>query len=176
VKHLHDQREEVTEEALERLFELATYLTDAMDRGLAERRLTRARAELLWRLGMLGPVTQRRLSTELQCTPRNVTDLVDALERDGFVTREPHPTDRRATLVTLTGRGAAEAATMHVQYRRTAGELFADLDAAQVRAFSATLARMLGRLRREDTVRAANEESRTGSTLTKGPRNQTFRR
>jgi DNA-binding MarR family transcriptional regulator len=37
-------------------------------------------------------------------TPRAVTGLVDALVADGLVTREPHPTDRRATLVTLTSR------------------------------------------------------------------------
>jgi len=140
---------DVAGDALERLFELATYLTDAMDRGLGERGLTRARAELVWRLGRLGPVTQRRLSVELRCTPRNVTDLVDALERDGFVTREPHPTDRRAILVTLTERGTSEAGTMNSDYRRTAVELFAGLDAAQVSAFGTIIEQMLGRLRTE---------------------------
>ena len=36
---------------------------------------------------------------------RNVTGLVDALEGAGFVTRSPHPTDRRATVVSLTPQG-----------------------------------------------------------------------
>jgi DNA-binding MarR family transcriptional regulator len=161
VKNLHNSRKgsagPEAGDALERLFELAAYLTDAMDRGLTERGLTRTRAELLWRLGRLGPVTQRRLSVELQCTPRNVTDLVDALERDGYVTREPHPTDRRATLVTLTEQGASEAGTMHADYRRTAANLFAGLDAAEVSAFATTIDRMLGRLRGEGAGRPVGD-------------------
>ncbi|MEN3610618.1 MarR family transcriptional regulator [Plantactinospora sp. ZYX-F-223] len=42
------------------------------------------------------------LSQALKCTPRNVTGLVDALEAAGFVARSAHPTDRRATVVSLT--------------------------------------------------------------------------
>ena len=36
---------------------------------------------------------------------RAITGLVDMLVGGGLVTRESHPTDRRATLVTLTARG-----------------------------------------------------------------------
>ena len=39
-----------------------------MERGLAERGLSIARAELLWRLLRLGPRTQRELSQDLRCT------------------------------------------------------------------------------------------------------------
>jgi DNA-binding MarR family transcriptional regulator len=35
-------------------------------------------------------------------SPRNITGLVDALEKTGHVRRAPHPTDRRAVLVELT--------------------------------------------------------------------------
>jgi DNA-binding MarR family transcriptional regulator len=42
-------------------------------------------------------------------TPRNVTGLVDGLVATGFVTREPHPTDRRAALVTFTEQGTRTA-------------------------------------------------------------------
>jgi hypothetical protein len=45
-------------------------------------------------------------------SPRNVTGLVDGLAESGFVTREPHPTDRRATLVALTERARASKAQM----------------------------------------------------------------
>ena len=109
---------------LERLFELALLLTDNMEQGLAERGLSRARAELLWRLRARSPMTQRELSQALRCTPRNVTDLVDALEAAGLVARGPHPTDRRATLVSLTDRGKAAAARMQTDYRQFAAELF----------------------------------------------------
>ena len=135
-------------QALERLFEFATYLTEAMDGELARRGLTRARAEVLWRLARLGPVTQRRLSQELACTPRNVTDLVDALEAAGYVRRESHPTDRRATLVTLTELGRDAAGQMVADYRLTARDLFAGLSPDELTTFATTLETMLATLRR----------------------------
>ncbi len=39
------------------------------------------------------------LATQLMVAPRTITDLVDALERDGFLRRVPDPSDRRATLI-----------------------------------------------------------------------------
>jgi DNA-binding MarR family transcriptional regulator len=141
--------------AVERVFELALLLGDAMGRGLAERGLTVARAELLWRLRRRGPATQRELSEDLRCTPRNVTGLVDALEGGGLVERRPHPTDRRATLVTLTDAGSKVAATMDDSYRATARELFYDFDEDDLRAFVVGLDRVLGRIR---------GASRSGST------------
>jgi DNA-binding MarR family transcriptional regulator len=137
-------------EALGRLFELASLLAAPMDRRLAEVGLTRARAEVIWRLHQLGPVTQRELSEALHCTPRNVTGLVDALEAGGLVARGPHPTDRRATLVTLTGRGRRTASEWQAGYQQLAERLFAELDATEVAGFVATLDRVLERLRDED--------------------------
>ena len=48
----------------------------------------------------LGEVAQR-----LHVTPRNVTGLVDQLERSGLVKRSPDPGDRRAILASLTDAG-----------------------------------------------------------------------
>jgi len=133
--------------AVERLFELAVLLGDAMERGLAERGLTLARAELLWRLRRQGPMTQRALSESLRCTPRNVTGLVDALEASGLVVRRPHPTDRRATLVTLSNPGSGLAATMDEGYQETASHLFDDLGPEALSVFIAGMDHVLERLR-----------------------------
>jgi DNA-binding MarR family transcriptional regulator len=133
--------------ALERLFELALLLTDGMQRGLAERGLSRARAELLWRLRARSPLTQRQLSQQLRCTPRNVTDLVDALETAGLVARGPHPTDRRATLVSLTDPGKTAAERMQAEYRQFAAELFRDVPPAELASFVKVVDHALGRLR-----------------------------
>lgn len=133
--------------AVERLFELAVLLGDAMERGLAERGLTLARAELLWRLRRRGPMTQRELSEDLRCTPRNVTGLVDALEHGGLVERRPHPTDRRATLVGLTTAGSKVATTMDVGYTETASQLFDGFRSNELDGFVASMDRVLERLR-----------------------------
>lgn len=133
--------------ALERLWELAVLLGMDMDRGLAKRRLTRSRAHLLWELHQRGPVTQRVLSQALQVSSRNITGLVDALVDTGFVTRESHPTDRRATLVTLTEAGSAATAAMDTDQQNFAETLFADLPADELRAFVATVDQLLVQLR-----------------------------
>lgn len=144
--------------ALERLFDLAVVLGDLMNRRLEELGLTPARAEVLWLLHGGGPLTQRELSQTLRCTPRNVTGLVDALEAAGFVTRKPHPTDRRATLVTLTQQGHAVASAWSAEHREGAGQLFGDVAAADLVTFVAILDRVLGRLRDQTTAtRHSNE-------------------
>jgi DNA-binding MarR family transcriptional regulator len=150
VKSLHNtppSGSKTVEIAVERVFELAVLLGDSMERGLAERGLSIARAELLWRLRRLGPRTQRELSQDLRCTPRNITGLVDALEGRGLVERRAHPTDRRATLVALSDAGSQVAATMDAGYQDAARELFNDFDADELRAFVIGLDRVLGRIR-----------------------------
>jgi DNA-binding MarR family transcriptional regulator len=152
VKHIHNGSASPTgggevAVAVEQLFELTVLLGDAMERGLAERGLTLPRAELLWRLRRRGPATQRELSEDLRCTPRNVTGLVDALEGQGLVERRSHPTDRRATLVTLSDSGSRLAATMDAGYQSTARELFEDFDEDEVRAFVVGMDRVLSRVR-----------------------------
>src|SRR5918993_821261 len=91
--------------ALDQVLELVVLLNEDMTRSLARIGLTSARAHVLWELHHRGPTTQRVLADALQVSPRNVTGLVDGLVETGFVTREPHPGDRRATLVSFTEHG-----------------------------------------------------------------------
>lgn len=148
MKVLHNRpSSEKLDGAVEQLFELAVLLGDAMERGLAERGLTLARAELLWRLRRRGPATQRELAEDLRCTPRNVTGLVDALEAADLVERRAHPTDRRATLVTLTDLGSEMAATMDAGYQSTGRELFENFGDDELLAFVTGMDRVLGRIR-----------------------------
>jgi DNA-binding MarR family transcriptional regulator len=160
VKPLHNSPEgEARALLLERLFELGVLLADSMDHGLAGQGLTRARAELMWRLRREGPQTQRALSRLLQCTPRNVTGLVDGLEASGFVTRGAHPTDRRATVVTLTRKGIASAARMEAGYATAAETLLGGIDESDLAVFGATLDEILARVREPAGSRAEPKAS-----------------
>ena len=51
-----------------------------------------------------GPLTQRQLGQRLGITSGAVTMLADRLEAGGWILRQPHPTDRRATLLSLSAR------------------------------------------------------------------------
>ena len=144
--HMADMPQHV--EALDRVFELAGRLGDMMEHALEERGLSTARAEVLFVLHQQGPMVQRELSQALRCTPRHVTGLVDILEAQGWVARSPHPTDRRATLVSLTERGMKAAARMDAERREAADALFGDLSADQLATFLAVLERVLDRIGR----------------------------
>jgi DNA-binding MarR family transcriptional regulator len=148
VKSLHNvsSTEVARSQALERLWSLVAVLGDEMQTGLAERGLTLARAELVWVLQLNGPSTQRSLSRALRVTPRNVTGLVDGLEADGIVARTAHPSDRRATLVTLTHKGATLARAMRRDQDSAAQDLFDGVSAADLASFTRTLDRVLARI------------------------------
>jgi DNA-binding MarR family transcriptional regulator len=133
------------DEALSRTLELAVLVNEDMDRALAADDLTRSRAHALWELHHRGPVPQRVLADALDMSARNITGIVDALVATGFVTREPHPTDRRATLVTPTEKGRRTAIAMVRGRHELAGALFAqippELFAAYVEALDTILTR-----------------------------------
>ena len=131
------------DDVLSRLFAVTVNLSAAMSKSLSEQGLTVPRAELVWRLHQSGPMTQRALSDALSVTPRNITGLVDALVDGGYVSREPHPRDRRATLVTLTPVGAAAAEAMATGQAEMAAALFDDLSRPQVLMLARTLDRVL---------------------------------
>src|SRR5580704_10471455 len=135
------------EAALDQLLLLTVLLgRDAAD-GLARMGLTEARAHLLWELQHRGPCTQRTLASALHVTPRAITALVDSLVDTGFVTREPCPTDRRATLVTFTELGRTTGQDQADGHRDLAGRLFAGLPAEAFDSFDTGLGYVVNRLR-----------------------------
>ncbi|HKW73133.1 MAG TPA: MarR family transcriptional regulator [Candidatus Dormibacteraeota bacterium] len=149
MKQLHNvESAEVSRSAsLEQLWGLAVVLSDQMERGLAERGLTLARAGLLWQLQQDGPATQQSLSRSLRVTPRNITGLVDALEADGLAARRPHPSDRRATVVALTDKGANLARALKRDQDSGAQYFFNDVTPAELKTFDKVVERLMQRLR-----------------------------
>lgn len=69
--------------------------------------LSFARYEVLRLLSFTrdGAMPMNRASALLQLHPTSVTNTVARLEHDGFVARSAHPTDGRATIVTVTEIG-----------------------------------------------------------------------
>lgn len=145
MKSHHDMR--VLPATLNQVLELVVLLNDDMTRGLAGYGLTPARARLVWVLHHEGPLTQQALAAALKVSPRNITGLVDGLVATGYVTREPHPTDRRATHVSLTEHGATTLAQMDQSHQELAQLMFGDMSARQLSAFVNGLGHVLSRLR-----------------------------
>ena len=110
---------------------------------LQERGMTYARMRLLGTLHCHGPKIMTSISDELGVTRRNVTALVDALEEEGLVCRKPHPTDRRATVIEMTGEGQRTMDRLYDEHRAEVAGLFADLSEGD----RLELTRLLGSLR-----------------------------
>jgi len=65
-------------------------------------KLSGARIGVLFVVHESGVIRMGDLAAKLQVAPRTATDIVDGLERDGFVQRRSDPSDRRAMLLELT--------------------------------------------------------------------------
>lgn len=92
-----------------------------------------------------GGLRSSALADHLHIAPRSATEVIDALEAKGLVARSPDPTDRRATLVSLTEHGS----DLMDEVRRARGleseRLFERLTATD----RAHLVRILGELQAE---------------------------
>lgn len=69
--------------------------------------LTIAHSSVLSRLAKLGRLTTAELARAEGMKPQSMGTIVAALEELGLVAREPHPTDGRQLLVSLTPAGEA---------------------------------------------------------------------
>lgn len=124
---------------LDKVLHLATLVGTDLARFERESELTTSRTHLLWILGAAGPSTQKSLATALSVSARNVTGLVDGLVGSGHVSREPHPTDRRATLVTPTAKGEAVIRSLIDSHEELAHQLLGHVPDEQLAVFAATL-------------------------------------
>lgn len=134
-------------DALDKVLHLSMLVSADMVRYERESGLTAARIRLLWELAG-GPSAQHALAAAIDVTPRNITGLVDGLVASGHVTREAHPTDRRATLVTPTDRGRDAIAELRSGYVDLAQRLFGGMDGARLAGFAEAL---------DDTIRRFSE-------------------
>lgn len=147
MKVVHDMASVTHSEALNRVLELVVLVNDDMTQSLARDGLTASRARVVWELGLHGAMTQKALADAIGVSARNITGLVDALVATGFVTREPHPSDRRAILVSFTEHGAKIAKELETGQKEFSHLLFDGIPIKQFDTFVDTMDEVLARLR-----------------------------
>ena len=104
------------------------------------------RLSLMARLKDDGPATMRDLAARLGISPQAVTGLVDALEADGLVGRERHPTDRRKTVIRLNDHAEEQLADARAERTETLAALFKDVPKEDRAAFARVAEELLERL------------------------------
>jgi DNA-binding MarR family transcriptional regulator len=108
-----------------------------------------ARMRLLGVLHCKGPQIMSELGDELGVRARQVTNLVDALEREGLVRRVAHPSDRRATIIEATAAGLQQAEQLCQPFHQTLAGLYRELPEADQRELLRLLESLLDLLRRK---------------------------
>jgi DNA-binding MarR family transcriptional regulator len=136
---------DLSTEAADALGELFAFFGQWARRQAAGSGATLPRLRLLYQLHCEGPRKMVELADELGVSARNVTALVDGLEAEGLVRRVPHPTDRRVTMIEMTGR-ADDAAARFLAYRASVAALLDELSEADRRALIRISRRLVGRL------------------------------
>lgn len=92
-----------------------------------------------------GPRTPAELADAAGVTRATMTGLIDTLERDGFVVREPDPSDRRMLLVRLTKKAENFLVRFLPIHFRGASEVMAALSESERK----TLVRLLGKIQQQ---------------------------
>jgi len=112
-------------EALMRL----VHVIEAQHRARPTSRLDLRARMLIQELGLEGERPILAVRQSLRLTPSTLTSLADRLERDGYIERRRHPTDRRTVVLALTPLGERAYAAEKEFYRHLIDDALEPLDA-----------------------------------------------
>lgn len=117
-----------------------------VNRTMMRQGVSIARTRLLLFIERDGPVRSTDVVEAFGYSPRTVTEAIDALERDGLVTREPDPHDRRAKRISITPAGLAALQASEPSRRAFVSRVFDVLDADEAATFRHLLDKLNARL------------------------------
>lgn len=121
-----------------------------MDRWCEKEGLSETRLGVLFMLRHIeAGVPLGALAGRLRVSPRNVTGLIDHLERDGLVRRVPDPADRRSVLAQLTDLGRQRIDSLWegtIEHQRQLMAGFTTEELAQLRHLCLTMVQRLDTL------------------------------
>jgi len=125
------------------LFSLVTRrLIDAEQPILAAHGLSMWEYVVLSQLAREPAPTQQALAHAIDYDKTRLIQLLDGLERQGFLTREPDPGDRRARLVRLIPAGQTHLRETRADIRVMEAEVLDELNSAEQQTLLAVLPRL----------------------------------
>lgn len=113
-------------EALMRL----VHVIEAEHRARPTSRLDLRARMLIQELGLEGESSILAVRHRLRLSPSTLTSLADRLERDGYLERRAHPTDRRTVVLALTPLGERAYGAEKEFYRHLIDDSLESLDTA----------------------------------------------
>jgi DNA-binding MarR family transcriptional regulator len=109
--------------------------------------LSPARVQLITAVGESPGIRMGTLAQQLGVTSRAVTGLVDALQAEGLLERQPDPNDRRAFRLALTDAGTELLTRIDQLHGAVSADAFADLSVEERAQFAELLRRVIKRTR-----------------------------
>jgi|GEM_PF-280542 len=135
-----------------------------MERWVDKHGLSEGRMQVLMRLRHQGDQPLGVLAEAMHVSPRNITGLVDHLERSGLVTRVPDPEDRRSVRAHLTGQGHALVDRIWREFMQRSLVLVEDLPQEDLEVVRDTCLRLIKRIESRLNQEAAATPSQRSKT------------
>jgi DNA-binding MarR family transcriptional regulator len=100
-------REEVLKDSIEQLFFAYRDFTGEADAILARRKMGRAHHRVIYFVGRNPGITVTELLSILKITKQSLSRVLSRLTKDGYITAEQGPDDKRQRLLSLTDKGVS---------------------------------------------------------------------
>lgn len=130
---------EARREILFQLADVARTMRTYVDQRAREHGMTRAQWGALARLERQEGMTQAEMAEALEVQPITLLRLIDRLCEQHLVERRPHPRDRRANRLYLTGKGRATLADLAPLGKEVTGDILASVPERDVAELLRTL-------------------------------------
>ena len=116
--------------------------TATLDERLRGSGVSRSQFLALVHLVSLGPLSQTALAGHLGVTPASAVRLVDRMERDGWVVRQPDPDDRRINRVAATAKAEEVWDELSGHAHAVLEKAYQGIDPTEIQTALAVLARV----------------------------------
>jgi DNA-binding MarR family transcriptional regulator len=148
-------------EAYLHLLRTSDLVFSAADKILSDRGVSQARFSILLLLhrGCGGPLTPAQIADKIGVARATVTGVLDTLEKDGFVRRDPDPVDRRTINIFLTPEGVTFLEGVLPPYFSKVAEIMHPLQPEEQQ----TLVRLLQKLQEPLSAPPGPDTQPTGS-------------
>ena len=125
------------------LFKASAWLRSIQDAALKEHKVQSHHLGVLKVLEVSGRQSQIQLGDEMGFDKASMVKIIDHLEKQKLVERQPHPTDRRVKNVMITARGLKLIKTSGEVREKVEKQFFGDLTSDEQKIFRQLISRVI---------------------------------
>jgi len=118
--------------------------------SISESGLSPASIRTLFVISHSQPVQPKDLAGKMYLTPGAVTQSIDALVREGYLTRTHDENDRRSTFISLTAKGEEKVTKLQAAHQERFTRMVSELSDEELESFLHVQQKMLHYLEREN--------------------------